>query len=209
MYLFDKYRMVIAGELKSYLKTPTLFASTPHANTDDSGEDPESRRVIGKRGRSIVFSCTWNENRKKDIDEVSKAYGNKGSVDVETDAPSLSAAVGRVLIELWINPTTLGKKPMAVSPADNLTRESRETQFFHLNTTFEAHQKFATLSSKSPLSNGNIRVIGSRIAWYDARGGRNGRKSRAVVRIVMKPKRMNKWPLQEKWTARRQAERSD
>ena len=52
----------------------------------------------------------------------------------------------------------------------------REAQNFHLMTTFDAHQKFATLSSKIPRSNGNIRVIGSRMVEIGAKGGRNGRK---------------------------------
>lgn len=107
----------------------------------------------------------------------------------------MPAAVGRVFTELWRIPKTLGKKPIVVSPVDNLIRVLREAQFFHLNTTFDAHQKFATLSSKRPLLNGNIRVMGSMMAWDDARGGRNGRNSRMAARTVTRPKRMNKQPL--------------
>jgi hypothetical protein len=58
-------------------------------NTDESGEEPESKRVIGKSGSNIVFSCTWKENRKNDIDDVRSAYGSKGSVGVEMGALSL------------------------------------------------------------------------------------------------------------------------
>ena len=73
-----------------------MLANTPQANTDDSGEDPASKRVIGKSGRSIVFSWTWNENRKKDIDDVKSANGSKGSVDDVVSAATLSKAIERV-----------------------------------------------------------------------------------------------------------------
>ena len=53
-----------------YLKTATLFTNTPHSNVKESIDAPDKRRFRGKRGRRIVFSCTWNENRKKDIEEV-------------------------------------------------------------------------------------------------------------------------------------------
>src|ERR1700734_1999375 len=96
-----------------------------------------------------------------------------------------------------MSPTTLGKKPAAVRTVDSLTKASREAQFFHLKATFEAHQKFATLSSKSPLLNGNIRVMGSRMATTGEKGGRKGRKRRTKVSEVTKPSRMNKRPLIE------------
>jgi hypothetical protein len=57
----------------THLKTATLLARTPHANRLESGEDPDRRRFIGSRGTRIVFSCTWKENRKNDIDEESNA----------------------------------------------------------------------------------------------------------------------------------------
>lgn len=57
-------------------------------------------------------------------------------------------------------PTTAGKKPRAVRAVDIFTSELLDAQDFHLKMTLEAHQKLATLSSNSPLANGNIRVIG-------------------------------------------------
>ena len=50
----------------------------------ESIDAPDKRRFRGKRGRRIVFSCTWNEKRKKDIEEASIAHGKIGSVGVAT-----------------------------------------------------------------------------------------------------------------------------
>jgi hypothetical protein len=38
--------------------------------------------LSGSNGTSIVFSCTWNEKRKNDIDDVNRAHGRIGSVHV-------------------------------------------------------------------------------------------------------------------------------
>ena len=86
---------------------------------------------------------------------------------------------------LYNSPMTLGANPMAVSIVENLTRVSRENQVRHLNTTLEAHQKFATLSSKSPRENGKILVMGSRMAESGAKGGSHGRNSK--INKVCKP----------------------
>lgn len=76
---------------------------------------------------------------------------------------------------------------MAVSILENLTRVSRENQVRHLNTTLEAHQKFATLSSKSPRENGKILVMGSRMAESGAKGGSHGRNSKINDAEVTRP----------------------
>lgn len=151
---------------------------------------------MGRRGKRIVFSCTWNENRKKDMDDVNSAKGNIDNVGIGRTDPALpSVAVGRIANPPRISPTTLGKNPTAVKPVDSFTRTSLDAQFFHLNATFDAHQKLATLSSNSPLPNGNMRVMGSRMAGNGEKGGRKGEKRRINVRTVTKPRRINKRPL--------------
>lgn len=114
---------------------------------------------------------------------------------VDAGALAFSFTVGRDLKLARTRPTTLGKNPKAVNAVESLTSKSREAQFFHLKATFEAHQKFATLSSNRPLLKGNIRKMGSIIAVLEARGGKNGRKRRVNVRTVMSPRRMNRRPL--------------
>lgn len=54
----------------THLNTPVLFANTPHEYIAESMGAPESSNVMGSKGNRIVFSCTWNENRKNDIDDV-------------------------------------------------------------------------------------------------------------------------------------------
>ena len=58
---------------ETHLNTATLFTRTPSWNVNDEGDDPHTRSVIGSSGTRIVFSCTWNENRKNDIEDVSSA----------------------------------------------------------------------------------------------------------------------------------------
>lgn len=125
------------------------------------------------------------------------AKGSRGRVGVVVGAVASSATEERAFTPPWISPITVGKKPAAVRPVDSLTKVSREAQFFHLKATFEAHQKFATLSSKRPLLKGNIRVMGSRMADKGEKGGRKGRKRRTNVREVTKPSRMNNRPLKD------------
>ena len=52
---------------------PTLFASTPNLNVEESWGAVESNSVMGSRGSRIVFSWTWKENRKNDIELLSSA----------------------------------------------------------------------------------------------------------------------------------------
>lgn len=63
----------VASRTDTYLNTPTLFASTPNLNVDESWGAVESNRVKGSRGSRIVFSWTWKENKKKDIELLSNA----------------------------------------------------------------------------------------------------------------------------------------
>ena len=93
------------------------------------------------------------------------------------------------------SPHTAGKNPNAVNNVESLTRNPREVHAFHLNTTLDAHQKFATLSSNNPRAKGNIREIGSRTAKKGANGGRKGRKRRRNVEVVTSAKRINSQPL--------------
>lgn len=58
------------------LNTATLLTNAHHANGTESGEAPDNSNVTGNSGNKIVFSCTWNENKKNDIDDVNSAYGN-------------------------------------------------------------------------------------------------------------------------------------
>src|SRR5712691_5127657 len=62
-----------ASKTDTHLKTPTLFASTPNLNVDESWGAVESNSVKGSRGSRIVFSWTWKEKRKKDIELLSNA----------------------------------------------------------------------------------------------------------------------------------------
>jgi hypothetical protein len=71
--LQNRYGYCVASKIGTHLKTPTLFASTPNLNDDESWEAVESNRVKGSGGSRIVFSWTWNENRKKDIELLSSA----------------------------------------------------------------------------------------------------------------------------------------
>lgn len=58
---------------KTYLNTAILFTSTPHPNMTDPEGAPHRSNVRGRRGRSMVFSWTWNENRKNDMADVRSA----------------------------------------------------------------------------------------------------------------------------------------
>ena len=92
--------------MEYYLKTATLFTNTPHSNVKESIDAPDKRRFRGKRGRRIVFSCTWNEKRKKDIEEASIAHGKIGSVGVATTPlfplRVLSLVLLLVVVILWL-----------------------------------------------------------------------------------------------------------
>ena len=128
---------------------------------------------------------------------MSKGRNGVGSFLTATSAARLSR-----FWECWMpalrSPTTAGKNPNAVRSAETLTRNPRDAHAFHLKITLDAHQTFATLSSNSPRSNGNIREIGSRTAEKEANGGRKGRKRRRNVEIVTSAKRKNSRPLARK-----------
>lgn len=110
---------------------------------------------------------------------------------------SLSSGTGFAeIMAPRMRPTTLGKKPRAVRPVESFTSASRSIQFFHLKTTFDEHQKLATLSSKRPRLNGNILVMGSIMAERGAKGGRNGRKRTKNVHVVIRPRRTKSRPLE-------------
>lgn len=59
--------------LCTYLNTATLLTRTPSSNVSDPCDDPARSKVKGKSGTRMVFSCTWNENKKNDIEALSNA----------------------------------------------------------------------------------------------------------------------------------------
>ena len=59
--------------MRTHLNIATLFISIPSSKVCSSGDEPDKRRVMGRSGTRIVFSCTWNENRKKDKEAVRSA----------------------------------------------------------------------------------------------------------------------------------------
>ncbi|KAJ3537483.1 hypothetical protein NMY22_g5578 [Coprinellus aureogranulatus] len=55
------------------LNTATLFPTQPHFHCALPGAAAHINSVKGRSGSRIVFSCTWNEKRKKDMEEESRA----------------------------------------------------------------------------------------------------------------------------------------
>ena len=84
--------------LRTHLKTATLLPKAPHECNAVPGCAPDMSRVNGKSGNKIVFSWTWNEKRKKDIEEASIAHGKIGSVGVATTPLVLLL----VVVILWL-----------------------------------------------------------------------------------------------------------
>lgn len=87
------------------------------------------------------------------------------------------------------------KNPRKVKRVDSRMRVFCEAQSLHFRTTLVAHQKLATLSSNMPLSNGKMRVMGSKIAEFGAKGGRKGRKRRKKVPAVTTARRIKSCAL--------------
>jgi hypothetical protein len=158
--LYDTSAIARTDCLRSYLNTATLLQSTPSENTVESCGAPASKSVKGSNGSRIVFSWTWNENRKNEMELLRSAYRSTGCMTVgmpfaapreEPEPCSLSHA--------FTGAMAAPRKPTTVKSADSFTRTSRGNHIRHLNKMFEAHQKFATLSSKSPRQRGKMRVI--------------------------------------------------
>lgn len=146
-------------------------------------------KVNGNNGTSIVFSWTWNENKKNENDEVSNAYfssGRRGPGPVDV-LPTVSCRSR----PHFNSPKTLGRNPTAVNTVESLTRASGEARYRHLTAILEKHQKFATLSSNNPLENGNILLMGSKIVRYDENGGRKGRNRMRNATLVVIASLMN------------------
>jgi hypothetical protein len=178
-------------------------------------DDPAIIKVSGNSGTRMVFSCTWKEKRKKEREEVSierSKREERGPGSVVDDSASTFAdgvtletsfveTIGssfiRKLNPVLNKPTTAGENPTAVRIVDSFTNAPDVTKLRHLRTTFEKHQKFATLSSKSPRENGNILAIGSSIAVREAKGGRNGKNTRMNDATVTAPSCANSFPLHE------------
>jgi hypothetical protein len=177
-------------------------------------------RVRGKSGSKIVFSWTWKEKRKKDIEDVNNAYDSRGrngggllsslatpssdvvlvlTVVVILSPVNASSLRIRITHPALSRPATPGKNPSAVNRADVLTSQllpvsPSPASFRHLITTLLAHQKLATLSSNRPRENGNIRWMGWRMWRGDgARPGRKkGRKRMAKLATVVMARRVNR-----------------
>jgi hypothetical protein len=95
------------------------------------------------------------------------------------------------------SPTTAGKNPTAVKSVENFTSVPELARLRHLRPMFEKHQKFATLSSKSPREKGKILAMGSRIAVGGANGGRNGKNKRTNDVTVTTPRCTNSFALHD------------
>ena len=178
-------------------------------------------KARGNSGTRIVFSCTWKEKKKNEIEEVSMERStreNRGPGSVVDASPpwplSPSALIDEAAafklsevvegtgssLTLKLNPVfnrpiTPGANPAAVRSVESFTSVPGPAMLRHLSTTFEKHQKLATLSSKRPREKGNILVMGSRIALGEVNGGRNGKKRRANDPTVTAPSCTNNLPL--------------
>jgi len=65
---------------KSHLKTATLLVNIPssHVVLSALARPPTIIKVSGNNGTRIVFSCTWKEKRKNEIEEVSIERSKRG-----------------------------------------------------------------------------------------------------------------------------------
>ena len=173
------------------LNTATLFARTPSANVVLSGAAPALSNVSGRSGTRIVFSWTWNENKKNDMALFRSACSSTGCMTAGTPALLLSASgvVAARRSQAFTGAIAAPRNPMSVRSVDRRMRNSRDAHVRHFSTTLEAHQKFATLSSKIPRLKGKMRVIGSSRADSGAKGGRKGKKKIRNARIVVIPRR--------------------
>lgn len=178
-----------------HLKTATLLKSTPHSQSSPppslSALDRSS--VAGISGSSTDFSCTWNEKRKNDSEDVSRAYGSSISVGHEfwirflfctLVSPGFFSAKNHAPLN---RPHTVGAKPTAVKIVDKRTSPGAANHRRHLTTTSLAHQKLATLSSKSPRLKGKMRDTG---LWIVA-GLSHGKKirTRVIVDVMANQKK--------------------
>jgi hypothetical protein len=161
-------------------------------NVEESWGAVESRSVKGSRGRRTVFSWTWKENRKKDIELLSSA--SRRTVCMTTGTP-VARSRFLSLSHARIGAIAAPKNPTKVNREDSRMSALCEAHIFHFTTTLVAHQKLATLSSKMPLLNGKIRIIGSKIPEMGANGGKKGRKSSTKVAVVTIARRMKSCAL--------------
>ena len=150
-----------------------------------------------KRGPGSVadnsFSC-WPFCSSTFAGGVTRGPSTKTPEIVEG---SVGSSFIRKLNPVLNNPTTAGENPTAVNSVESFTNAPEPAKLRHLRTTFEKHQKFATLSSKSPREKGNILVMGSRIAVGDANGGRKGKNRRRKDATVTMLRCTNSFPLHD------------
>ena len=66
------------------LNMATLLQKAPSKNAVESGGAPDESKVNGNSGSKIVFSWTWNENRKKDIELFRSACKSTGRITGDT-----------------------------------------------------------------------------------------------------------------------------
>lgn len=109
----------------------------------DPGDDPDIKRLSGRSGSKIVFSCTWKENKKNDIDDVRSAQGKIGRVGGVVYF--VVSAITDAFQEPTIRFNTAGAKPRAVKAVERRTSEACVKYARHFSTTFDAHHMLATL----------------------------------------------------------------
>ena len=98
------------------LNTPTLLANTPNLNVAESLGAMERSSVKGRRGSRIVFSWTWKENKKKDIELFSSASSRTVCITDGT-TPVLSWFFS--LCHARIGAITEPRNPMKVNRVDS------------------------------------------------------------------------------------------
>ncbi len=93
---------------------------------NEPGEAPDIKRFSGRSGSKIVFSCTWNENKKNDSDDVRSAQGRIGRVGgvvyflaSVVDWSTIAVAFQEPTMRF----NTAGVNPSAVNAAERRTSE--------------------------------------------------------------------------------------
>ena len=145
------------------------------------------RREQGRVARSIDFSWTWNENKKKMREEFT--YEQKIIVQINQTIRLLSSLTS-ANINLWgvgfrSRFHDEGIKAVRVETIVNLTSVGRDSSCFSFTRTEREHQMLATLSSYSPRLKGNRRCKTCRVR---AQLPRNGDQHTTNVPITANPR---------------------
>lgn len=120
----------------------------------------------------MLFSCTWNEKRKKAMAERKRACGRRMIVGA---GPAVLLAEGvRLRPSEKLTPSTatmLGRTAVTVAANASLASVDTGASSRSLTTTLSAHQTLATLSSNSPRAKGKMRWIAWRKVEIEVRKG--------------------------------------